>query len=188
MRRGTSSHSNKSTFYTNNVINKVYTSVPNASLHGHLCVLQIQSYPDKAKRQLCISQDCQGRECITKLCGQSDNTVHPLRNHIAKQTKAKKTPGDAKEPIKVFNVLAWNDTVHTPNTSDNVHGQDDSTKDGKLAEDVGSLLLTLVHADVDLREVVAVCSRQETAIVSKDVKLSGVNGLTSRNDSSYPSW
>ena len=37
MRRGTLSHSNKSTFYTNNVINKVYTSVPTPAFMA-ICV------------------------------------------------------------------------------------------------------------------------------------------------------
>ena len=48
----------------------------------------------------------------------------------------------------------------TPHACDDIHWQNDSTQDGELAQYVGSLLLALVHADVDLSEVIGVGSRK----------------------------
>lgn len=89
-----------------------------------------------------------------------DNAIHPLRNHVAKQTKGDKTSSNAKEPVEVFHILAGNNTVHTPDTSHHVHREDDGTENSQLAEDVRRLFLALVHADIDLRKIVAVRSRQ----------------------------
>ena len=57
--------------------------------------------------------------------------------------------------------LARHPHVHAPQAGDDVHGQDDRAEDGELAEDVGGLLLSLVHADVDLCEVVAVGASED---------------------------
>lgn len=95
-----------------------------------------------------------------------NNAINPLRNQIAQQAEPNEPAGDAEEPIQVFNVLAGDDAVHTPYTSNDVHGKDDGTEDGQLAEDVRCLLLALVHANVDLSEVVAVGAGEEAVGVS----------------------
>jgi hypothetical protein len=56
----------------------------------------------------------------------------------------------------------YSSPVHTPDTSYNVHGQNNRTKNGKLSENVGRLLLTLVHPDVDLSKVIAMSAGKKT--------------------------
>lgn len=86
----------------------------------------------------------------------SDDTIHPLRNHVASQAKAYQPHSDPDEPCQVALVLlARYPNVHAPETRDDVHGENDGTQNGELAEDVGGKLLALVHTDVDLSEVVA---------------------------------
>jgi len=82
-----------------------------------------------------------------------------LRNKVTRDAKRRQAGSDAPEPKQVALVrLPGNPDVHAPHTGDDVHGQDDGTQDRQLAEDVGGLLRALVHADVDLGEVVAVSS------------------------------
>ena len=45
--------------------------------------------------------------------------------------------------------------------SNNIHGQNNSTKNGQFTEHISGLFLSLVHPDVDLSEVVAVGSRKD---------------------------
>ena len=92
----------------------------------------------------------------------SHNTVDPLRDEVARDAKREEASGNAPEPGQVaFVLLAWYPDVHAPHTSHDVHGQDNGTEDCELAEDVCGLLGALVHADVDLGEVVAVGAGKE---------------------------
>lgn len=86
-----------------------------------------------------------------------DDAVHSLCDEVAGDAESEEAGGDAPEPGQVaFVLLAGHPYVHAPHTRDDVHGQDDGTQHGEFAEDVGGLLGALVHADVDLGEVVAV--------------------------------
>ena len=58
------------------------------------------------------------------------------------------------KPVQVVDVLPWDFDFHAPHTRDDVHRQHDSTKHGQLAQYIRCLLLALVHADADLREIV----------------------------------
>lgn len=81
------------------------------------------------------------------------NSVHPLSDDEAEYTKRHQASGDAEEPVEVFDVLTWYYTlrvlalarnkekedyipVHAPDTGDDVHGQDNRTKDSQLAQDI----------------------------------------------------
>jgi hypothetical protein len=92
------------------------------------------------------------------------DSINPLCDEEAGDSECEQASGDAPEPKKVTLVfLTWHPNVHAPHAGNNVHGQDDGSEDGELAEDVGGLLCTLVHADVDLGEVVAVGAGEEAA-------------------------
>jgi hypothetical protein len=91
-----------------------------------------------------------------------NNPIHPLRDHIAQQPKTDQTTRDPKEPIQIVHILAGDNAIHAPDTCDDVHRQDNSAEHGKLAEDVGSLLLALIHADVDLGQIIGMSSAQQT--------------------------
>jgi hypothetical protein len=94
------------------------------------------------------------------------NTINSFRDEIASNAKRKQASSNAPEPGQIALVLlARHPDVHAPHTSDNVHGQDDGTEDGELAEDVGGLLGALVHTDVDLGKVVTVGTREEAVRV-----------------------
>jgi hypothetical protein len=145
-------------------------------------------YTEKDRPQAAIPQSYNS----TNLC--SHNTINPLRNEVAREAKCKEASGNAPEPGQIALVLlARHPDVHTPHTSDDVHGQDDGTKDGEFAENIGGLLGALVHSDVDLGEVVAVGAGEE-AVRSQLVicALTFVEWarlmLTSRSDSGCLSW
>jgi hypothetical protein len=55
-------------------------------------------------------------------------------------------------------------TIHSPNTSDDIHREDNSTKDCQLAQDIGRLLLPFIHANVDLGKVIAMRARKKTVL------------------------
>ena len=80
--------------------------------------------------------------------------------------------------------------IHSPHAGDNVHREDNGTQNGELAENVVGLLCTLIHTDVNLSKVVAVCSRKEAELVSVTAGGPGVLllGLTFRNGTSFLSW
>lgn len=89
----------------------------------------------------------------------SYNTIHPLGDPVAAQAKHEQSGCDPKEPREVaFILLPRDPDVHSPETGNDIHRQDDGSEHGELAEDVCGLLLSLVHADVDLGEVVAMRS------------------------------
>jgi len=86
----------------------------------------------------------------SRLAAQLDDAIHALGNKVARQTKADETSSNAPEPVEVLNVLTGNETeidqlyhhtewrhlnspVHTPDTSHNVHWQDNRAKHGQLA-------------------------------------------------------
>lgn len=52
--------------------------------------------------------------------------------------------------------------VHSPHSGDDIHGKNNGTQDGELAQNIVGLLCTLIHSDVDLSKVVTVCSRKKT--------------------------
>lgn len=64
------------------------------------------------------------------------------------------------KPPQIINILPRHLNVHTPHATEDVHGQYDGTKHSKLAKNVGSLFLALVHQDVDLRQIVGMRARQ----------------------------
>lgn len=92
------------------------------------------------------------------------DSINPLSDKEAGDAETKQAGGDAPEPSEVSLVLlSGHPNVHAPHAGNNVHGQHDGSEDGELAENVGSLLGALVHADVDLGEVVAVGAGEEAA-------------------------
>lgn len=85
------------------------------------------------------------------------NAVYPFCDEETCKSEQKQARGDAPEPSEVpFVLLAGNPYVHAPETGDDVHRQHDGAEHGELAQDVVSLLGSLVHANVDLGEVVLV--------------------------------
>jgi hypothetical protein len=95
------------------------------------------------------------------------NPIKRLGNVEAGEAKNYQSSSDAAEPRQVaFSVLSRNPNVHTPQASYDIHGKDDRTKDGQLAEHIRGLLLSLVHSNVDLCEVVAVGARKDPVAVS----------------------
>jgi len=78
--------------------------------------------------------------------------------------------------------------VHSPHAGHDVHGQHNRTEHGKLAQDIVGLLGALVHPDVDLGKVVAVCSTEQTVWQSAGGVIGRMMVLTSRNDSGCLSW
>lgn len=116
------------------------------------------------------------------ICSNHDTHSVPLNNaidssgdEVTDQAKCNQASRDAEEPGQVaFVFLAGNPDVHTPHTCDDVHGQDDCSKNCQFAENVGVLLGALVHANVDLGDVVAVSSTQET---EEDVSILQVRGM-----------
>lgn len=85
------------------------------------------------------------------------NAVYPLGDEEACKSKQEQARRDAPEPGEVpLVLLARNPYVHAPQTGDDVHWQHDGTEHGELAKDVVGLLGALVHANVDLGEVVLV--------------------------------
>jgi hypothetical protein len=96
----------------------------------------------------------------------SNNPINPLRNKVARESEAQQTSRNAPEPHQVALVLlARHPDVHAPHAGDDVHGQDDGAEHGEFAEDVGRLLGALVHANVDLCEVVAVGAGEEAVML-----------------------
>ncbi len=92
----------------------------------------------------------------------SNNPVSLLGNEVTTNTKRKQASSDTPEPRQVaLVVLPGHPHVHAPHSRDNVHGQDDCTDNGELAKDVGILFGALIHADVDLGDVVAMCSAEQ---------------------------
>lgn len=92
-----------------------------------------------------------------------NNAQHLLRNHPAKKTKSEQSSSNAKKPVQTLHVLTGHNTIHAPQTRDNVHGKDDGTQDSQLVQHIVGLLRSLRGADVDLGEVIAVSPAQETA-------------------------
>lgn len=92
------------------------------------------------------------------------NTIHLLCHEVACKAEGYQTSRDRPKPRQIaFNVLAWDPHVHSPHTSDDIHGQNDGTDDRKFAENVGGLLCAFVHADVDLSQVIAVSAGEQAA-------------------------
>ena len=90
------------------------------------------------------------------------NPVHPLGNHVTRHAEEDETSSDAVEPGQVALIfLTGNPHVHTPETGDDVHGQDDGTQDCQLSQHIGGLFLSLIHTNIDLSEVIAVGSSKD---------------------------
>lgn len=91
-----------------------------------------------------------------------NNIVNPLGDQVAPNAEGKKPSSDPEEPLEVALVfLSGNPDVHAPETGYDVHGEDDRAEHGELAEDVGGLFLSLVHADVNLCKVVSMRTGQD---------------------------
>lgn len=87
----------------------------------------------------------------------SNNSINLLGDKEATEAKRQQPRSKTPEPDQIPLVfLARDPNIHAPKTSDDVHGQHDGAEDRELAEHVGGLLLSLVHADINLCEVVAV--------------------------------
>lgn len=81
----------------------------------------------------------------------SDNLVQPFSGEEAAHSKDEKSCSETPEPCQITLVLlTWDPDVHTPETSDNIHGKNDRAEHSEFPEDVGRLFLSLVHTDVDL--------------------------------------
>ena len=93
----------------------------------------------------------------------SHNPISPPRSVKARKPESQQPSGDTPKPRQIIvNDLTRDVDIHTPHAGDNVHRQDNGAHNGEFAEDVGILFRALVHADVDLGDVVAVGSAEET--------------------------
>lgn len=72
-----------------------------------------------------------------------------------------------------MHILSGYHYVHTPHTRDDIHRQNDCAQNGELAQHISCLLLALVHADVDLCQVVRVGPRKQPAPVSTSKEIGG---------------
>ena len=90
-----------------------------------------------------------------------DNPIHPLCDEEAGDAKDEQTSRDAPEPDQIVFALTGHEDVHAPHAGDNIHWQNNCTQDRELAQNIGCLLLALVHADVDLGEVVGMSTREK---------------------------
>ena len=63
------------------------------------------------------------------------------------------------EPIKIINILTGYFDVHSPHTTNDIHGEYNGTKDSQFAQDIRSFFLALIHPNVNLGQVVAVSAR-----------------------------
>ena len=91
------------------------------------------------------------------------DTIHPLCDKVADQSKRQQPAGQRPEPRQAVHILSRDQDVHAPHARDDVHGQHNGPDDSELTQDVIGLFRALVHANVDLREVVAVSSREQAA-------------------------
>lgn len=89
------------------------------------------------------------------------NPINPLGDKKAGNAKHQQPRRNAPEPSQAILSLPRHKHVHAPHTRNDIHGQDNGSQDGELAEYIGGLFLTLVHFDVDLSEVVGVRAGEE---------------------------
>lgn len=61
----------------------------------------------------------------------------------------------------IIDLLARDLDIHTPHARNDIHRQHNGTKNRQFSENVGGLFLPLVHADVDLREIVGMGAGEE---------------------------
>lgn len=95
---------------------------------------------------------------------ESPNAISPPVRHQNQVKLSTSCPG-TKQFIPFSSQLLFNhlkQSVLTPQASDDVHGKDNRSNDCQLAQDVVGLLCTLVHSNVDLCKVIAVCTGEET--------------------------
>lgn len=93
----------------------------------------------------------------------SNNPVNLLSNHVANNTEHRQSRRNTEEPSQIsLDILSRDPDVHTPHSGDDVHRQDNRSQDREFAQHVSVLLRALVHADVDLRHVVAVSAGEES--------------------------
>ena len=62
------------------------------------------------------------------------------------------------KPPEVVDILARDFDIHPPHSTDDVHRQHDRSQHGQLAQDVRRLFRSFIHQNVDLREIVGMCS------------------------------
>ena len=89
----------------------------------------------------------------------SNNAIRFPRHEKACNPKQDQPSRNAPKPRQtVLGALARDQHIHTPHAADDIHRKNDGAHDGELAEDIGVFFRALVHADVDLGDVVAVGS------------------------------
>jgi hypothetical protein len=83
------------------------------------------------------------------------------RNQKAQQATKHQTARNRPKPHQISRlaILAGHTRVHAKQARHNVHGQHNRTEHGQPAEHVVGAFGALVHAQVDLREVVGVGAR-----------------------------
>lgn len=93
----------------------------------------------------------------------SNNLIKRLRDKITRQPKRQQPTSNAPKPRQAaFILLPRHPHVHSPQSGNDVHRQNNRSQNSQLAQHVGGLLLSLVHADVDLCEVVAMGSSKDS--------------------------
>lgn len=119
----------------------------------------------------------------------SYNPVERPRHQEATEPKHQQADSNAPKPRQaVFRILPRNPDVHTPQASDDIHRQYDRSQHCQFPKNVCSLLLPLVHANINLSEVVAVRAGENPIAISVMSTSLDNGGRTSHSDSSSPSW
>ena len=61
------------------------------------------------------------------------------------QRKGQQETHDGEEPVKVLHTFAWYANVHTPETGDQIHRNQDRTKRCKFGQDIVDLVVGISH-------------------------------------------
>lgn len=65
----------------------------------------------------------------------------------------------------IFDILPWYVDVHTPQTSHQIHWNENRTQCCELGENVVDLVVRVGHLDRDLREVIGMRARENLLVV-----------------------
>jgi hypothetical protein len=102
------------------------------------------------------------------------NPIRNLGDKEARYAKDQKPSSQTPEPGEIaFIFLTWYPNVHTPQPSDNIHGKNNGTEYSKFTEYIGGLLLSLVHANINLSEVVTMRTCQDPVYLLTHVSATG---------------
>lgn len=111
-----------------------------------------------------------------------------VRRPRTQDSERRKAAKDATKPgVALLDVFAGDVDVHTPETCDQVHRNEDGTERGELREDVVDLVVCVGHFDRDLREVVGVRTR-ENLLVMVQVLFRGQLGMVEGGRNLHSSW